>query len=72
MSFRDTTEQPLWPQLEPEKCADRDPKLNDHKKKLSIFEIAIWLGDDVRVVQKHYAKLSPKAEDIEKAFSASR
>lgn len=31
----------------------------------SIFKIATWLGDDVRVVQKHYAKLNPKDEDIE-------
>jgi integrase len=33
----------------------------------SIFKIAQWLGDDVRVVQKHYAKLLPKDEDIEVA-----
>jgi len=31
----------------------------------SIYKIAQWLGDDVRVVQKHYAKLLPKDEDIE-------
>ena len=35
---------------------------------VSIFKIAQWLGDDVRVTQKHYAKLLPKDEDIEKAF----
>ena len=35
---------------------------------VSIFKIAQWLGDDVRVAQKHYAKLLPKDEDIEKAF----
>jgi integrase len=35
----------------------------------SIYKIATWLGDDVRVVQKHYAKLLPKDEDIEAAFS---
>jgi integrase len=35
----------------------------------SIYKIANWLGDDVRVVQKHYAKLLPKDEDIEAAFS---
>jgi site-specific recombinase XerD len=35
----------------------------------SIYKIAQWLGDDVRVVQKHYAKLLPKEEDIEVAFS---
>jgi integrase len=35
---------------------------------ISIYKIAQWLGDDVRVVQKHYAKLLPKDEDIEAAF----
>ena len=39
---------------------------------VSIYKIAIWLGDDVRVVQKHYAKLLPKDEDIEKAFGARK
>ena len=34
----------------------------------SIYKIAVWLGDDVRVVQKHYAKLLPKDEDIEENF----
>ena len=33
----------------------------------SIYKISIWLGDDVRVVQKHYAKLLPRDEDIEAA-----
>ena len=37
-----------------------------------IYKIATWLRDDVRVVQKHYAKLLPKDEDIEKAFSARK
>jgi integrase/recombinase XerD len=37
-------------------------------KGVSIYKIALWLGDDVRVVQKHYAKLLPKDEDIESAF----
>jgi integrase len=35
---------------------------------VSIYKIAQWLGDDVRVVQKHYAKLLPKDADIELAF----
>lgn len=35
---------------------------------VSIYKIAQWLGDDVRVVQKHYAKLLPKNADIEAAF----
>jgi len=38
---------------------------------VSIFKIAQWLGDDVRVVQEHYAKLLPKDEDIEAAFQRS-
>jgi site-specific recombinase XerD len=40
-------------------------------KGVSIYKIALWLGDDVRVVQKHYAKLLPKDEDIESAFRLS-
>ena len=39
---------------------------------VSIYKIAQWLGDDVRVVQKHYAKLLPKDEDIESAFRSER
>jgi len=35
----------------------------------SIYKIALWLGDGVEVVQKHYAKLSPSDADINKAFS---
>ena len=35
---------------------------------VSIYKVAQWLGDDVRVVQKHYAKLLPKDADIELAF----
>jgi integrase len=35
---------------------------------VSIYKIALWLGVDVRVVQKHYAKLLPKDADIECAF----
>jgi integrase len=35
---------------------------------VSIYKIAQWLGDDVRVVQKHYAKLLPRDVDIEAAF----
>ena len=27
---------------------------------VSIFKIAQWLGDDVRVVERHYAHLLPK------------
>lgn len=37
----------------------------------SIFEIAVWLGDDVRVVQKHYAKLLPVKRDVGAAFRAT-
>jgi site-specific recombinase XerD len=39
-------------------------------KGVSIYKVAVWMGDDVRVVQKHYAKLSPKDDDIEKAFAS--
>ena len=35
----------------------------------SIYKIALWLGDGVQVVQKHYAKLSPSDVDINKAFA---
>jgi site-specific recombinase XerD len=35
---------------------------------VSIFKIADWMGDDVRVVQKHYAKLLPNDKDFEAAF----
>jgi len=36
---------------------------------VSIYKIAKWLGDDVRVVDQHYAKLIPQDTDIEAAFS---
>ena len=36
---------------------------------VSIYKIAKWLGDDVRVVQRHYAKLLPNDGEIERAFS---
>ena len=32
---------------------------------VSIYKIAVWLGDDVRVVQRHYAQLAPGNADIE-------
>jgi site-specific recombinase XerD len=38
-------------------------------KGIDIYRIATWLGDDVRVVQKHYAKLRPDDREIMKAFS---
>lgn len=34
----------------------------------SIFKIAVYLGDEVRVVQKHYAKLLPEAGALDAAF----
>ena len=37
----------------------------------SIYKIAVWLGDGVEVVQRHYAKLSPSDADINKAFAAT-
>jgi integrase len=36
---------------------------------VSIYKIAKWLGDDVRTVQRHYAKLLPNDSEIERAFS---
>lgn len=38
-------------------------------KGIDIYRIATWLGDDVRVVQKHYAKLRPDDRQIMKAFT---
>ena len=35
---------------------------------VSIFKIAQWLGDDVKVVERHYAHLLPQDADIERAF----
>jgi site-specific recombinase XerC len=32
---------------------------------VSIFKISEWLGDDVRVVQRSYAKLAPADGDIQ-------
>ncbi|HEV2208594.1 MAG TPA: site-specific integrase [Verrucomicrobiae bacterium] len=37
-------------------------------KGVSIFKIAKWLGDDVKVVERHYAHLMPQDADIERAF----
>jgi hypothetical protein len=38
------------------------------RKGIDIYRIATWLGDDVRVVQRHYAKLRPDDREIIKAF----
>ncbi len=35
---------------------------------VDIYKIAVWMGNDVRVVQKHYAKLLPNDRDIDRAF----
>ena len=35
---------------------------------VSIFKIAQWLGDGVKVVERHYAHLLPQDSDIERAF----
>jgi integrase/recombinase XerD len=37
-------------------------------KGVSIFKISKWLGDDVKVVERHYAHLLPQDADIERAF----
>jgi len=34
----------------------------------SIFKIAQWMGDDVRVVERHYARLIPSDSEIELLF----
>jgi hypothetical protein len=39
-------------------------------KGIDIYRIATWLGDDVRVVQRHHAKLRPDDREIMKAFRA--
>jgi len=39
---------------------------------VSIFKIAQWLGDDVRVVERHYAHLLPQDSDIERAFGQEK
>jgi integrase len=36
---------------------------------VSIFKVAQWLGDEVRVVERHYAKLLPNDSEIDRAFS---
>jgi integrase len=36
---------------------------------VSIYKVAKWLGDGVDVVQRHYAHLLPKDDDIERAFA---
>jgi integrase len=38
---------------------------------VSIFKIATYLGDDVRVVQRHYAKLLPEPGALDAAFQSS-
>jgi integrase len=39
---------------------------------VSIVKIAEWLGDDVKVVERHYAHLLPQDLDIERAFGNSK
>lgn len=36
---------------------------------VSVFKVAVWLGDGVEVVQKHYAHLLPMDNDIERGVS---
>jgi integrase len=38
-------------------------------KGIDIYRIATWFGTDVRVVQRHYAKLRPDDRQIMKAFT---
>jgi len=37
---------------------------------VSIYKVAEWMGDDVRVVQKHYGHLQPDNGDIDKGLVA--
>ena len=39
-------------------------------KGIDIYRIATWLGDDVRVVQRHYAKLRPRRRRARRGGSA--
>ena len=38
-------------------------------KGIDVYRIATWLGNDVRIVQRHYAKLRPDDREIMKAFT---
>jgi integrase len=33
---------------------------------VSIYKVAVWLGDEVRTVERHYAKIIPRDSDIDK------
>jgi integrase len=35
---------------------------------VSLYKVAVWLGDDPRVVESHYARLRPRDPDIERSF----
>jgi len=37
---------------------------------VSIYKVAEWMGDDVRVVQKHYGHLQPDNGDIDRGLAA--
>ena len=39
---------------------------------VSVFKVATWLGDDVTVVQNHYAHLLPVDSDIERGVHAGK
>lgn len=38
----------------------------------SLYKVAIWLGDELQPVEKHYAKLSPADTTINKAWAERR
>ena len=38
---------------------------------VSIYKVAEWMGDDARVVQKHYGHLQPDNGDIDRGFGAA-
>ena len=65
--------------MKDQECAWVTPHVMRHtfasllaSKSVSIYKIALWMGDGVRVVEKHYAKLAPQDKDIELAFRPLR
>jgi site-specific recombinase XerD len=70
--YRYDFRRPFQEYMEAQGCPWVTPHIMRHtfasllaSKGRSIFKIAMWLGDDVKTVHKHYAKLSPNDMDIE-------
>ena len=69
---------PFRTYMESQKCEWVTPHIMRHtfasllaSAGVSIFKIAHWMGDEVRVVEKHYAKLVPNDSEIDRAFEPS-